>query len=146
MADIRNINNFNNARWNWDRAGYSKAFSGGISPSDVDVIVERNGQFLVIETKEADDTDSHPFYMPVGQSIMYRALARLPEFDVYYLSGVAETGDPHYLRKIGPSFADDKERDWRHVSKQERRDLLFQLLSGWFKKANNSELQRRGVA
>jgi len=47
-----------------------------IMPSDIDGIVERNGNFLVMEFKPSGKK------LPIGQSITFRKLAQLPKFTV----------------------------------------------------------------
>jgi hypothetical protein len=52
VADIRDDQVWNERRWRWDGHGYSNAFPKKITPSDIDMIVERRGYFLAAETKE----------------------------------------------------------------------------------------------
>jgi hypothetical protein len=62
----------NSASWNGDLAR-------GITPSDIDFIVESNGACLLAEfTRDATDIDG----LSIGQSIMYRRLASRPGQDV----------------------------------------------------------------
>jgi hypothetical protein len=74
----------------WDWGFLDECFKGTrIRLSDIDGIVERNGQFLVIETKGAGVS------IPTGQDIL---LSRLPRscFTILYLWGDANR--PEYMR------------------------------------------------
>lgn len=51
----------------------------GAVPTDIDGIIERNGHFLVIETKFPDKMFGA---LPTGQRIALQALSRLPQFTV----------------------------------------------------------------
>jgi hypothetical protein len=58
------------------------AFRGTrITPMDIDAIIERNGQFLIIETKSPGKT------VPVGQQITFRALMALGCFHIFFVIG-----------------------------------------------------------
>lgn len=53
--------------------------SGGCT--DIDVMIERHGYFLVVENKHPDEE------IPLGQLITLRALAALPQFTVFVVRG-----------------------------------------------------------
>jgi hypothetical protein len=58
------------------------AFSGTkIRPMDVDGLVERNGRFILFETKEPEST------IPRGQQITLRALHKLGCFTIFFIEG-----------------------------------------------------------
>ena len=67
-----------------------------ISPSDLDFCVERNGRFLVFETKQPGEK------LSVGQAIMLGALARTyPLFVVFIVTG--RRNDPTRWERVLPS-------------------------------------------
>ena len=54
------------------------------APSDIDMIYERNGQFLVVEWKKPNEEFGG------GQKIMLKALAKTPNFTVLTVCGYSE--------------------------------------------------------
>jgi hypothetical protein len=88
----------------WDFAIFDGCFTPKIKPTDVDGLVERNGRFLLIETKGKDVQD-----LTRGQAITYQALAELGVFTILVMFGdrncpqramiIRENGDfEHYLK------------------------------------------------
>lgn len=77
---IKDMNDYVRTLWDWvcldGCFGVSK-----IMPSDIDGFVERNGRFLVIETK-SPGTELLP-----GQARAYTELAKLPQFTVLVVWG-----------------------------------------------------------
>jgi hypothetical protein len=83
---IRNMERFNQ----WPPAGFDGqfhwdflkgAFGNKIMPMDLDGVTERNGRFLVFETK------SESFAIPLGQKITLNALLRTGFFTIFYVVG-----------------------------------------------------------
>lgn len=105
--------------------------------SDLDLICERRGHFLVIETKNYSVGSG--IRVPFGQYLMLDALAKLPQFDVWL---VGETDDPDTLYwldlassvpvRIRTSPVWFKYRAFRRLSKTGLADMAH----GWFKEAS----------
>jgi len=132
MADLRNVDKFARGRWTYDKHGYSAAFGGKITPSDIDAVIERNGWFLLLEHKEHEGGIG-VFHLPVGQEIMLRRFAAIPSVSVAYIAGIAAEGDPLYLRVLMPSKADDQWIDLRQIgSVEHRRGIMFSMLETWW--------------
>lgn len=68
--------------WNWGPVADALPDKCGVS--DLDGVIERNGRFLVLETKRPGER------LSMGQRLMLKAFARLPQFEVFILRG-----DPH---------------------------------------------------
>ena len=64
--------------WSWTQGCFGDT---KITPMDIDAIVERNGHFLVFETK----ADGVP--IPVGQLLTMKALHRTGRFTIFLLWG-----------------------------------------------------------
>ena len=80
MADIRNMENFIASKWSYRH--FDEVFSPTrISFGDLDGVVERNGKFLVIETK------GEGIPVPRGQAIMFDRLVEKGDFTVVVLWG-----------------------------------------------------------
>lgn len=138
MADLRDHKRFAEGRWRYDEFKYSPAFGGKISPGDIDAVIERNGRFLFLEHKEYDE--NNPFFLPRGQEIMLRNLACLERSTVMFISGIAETGEPMYVRIIRPHFENDVIWDLRQLNNfEERHAFLYEKFCIWRMKA---EFQR----
>jgi hypothetical protein len=77
---INNKKAFDNALWNWDILNGCFG-TGKIKPTDIDGLVERNGQFLLIEAKGPG--------VPVkmAQDIVHRNLISLKCFTVIVIWG-----------------------------------------------------------
>lgn len=60
---------------------YNKYFPQDIVGSNIDFIIERHGEFLVVEFKGKYEK------LPEGQRILLKALARMPNFTVLLYSG-----------------------------------------------------------
>lgn len=80
MADIRNMDNFIASKWSY---GYfDEAFRPTrISFGDLDAVVERNGQFLVLETK------GEGVPVPTGQEMMFNRMIDCGNYTVLILWG-----------------------------------------------------------
>ena len=70
------LRNANARLTDWHRIFQGEKLQRGIMPSDIDGIIEANGQFLVMETKHASEG------MDYGQERTLRQLARLEGFTV----------------------------------------------------------------
>lgn len=131
VADIRDERVWNERRWKWDGHGYSKAFRGRITPSDIDMIVERRGFFLAAEMKEwypglSDD----PFYLPTGQKIMLDQLAAQPNWTVLYVAGEAAESAPWHIQHLGGTAV----KDLTGIeSSEHRREVLYAMFDTWSK-------------
>ena len=82
-----------------------ECFPGRIAMTDVDGLVEINGQFLFIEWKRRGD-------VPAGQRIMFERLTRYPEFTVLVV-----LGDPGTMAaERYDVFRRGQRRGWRDCS------------------------------
>jgi len=88
---IRNAESWKLGRWDW--RSLSGAFRRGVTPSDIDGIVENNRQFLIFETKDTDVD------IPRGQLLMLQRLAMLPGVTVCVLWGPPD--EPLFMEVIG---------------------------------------------
>ena len=87
-----------------------ECFPGRIAMTDVDGLVEINGQFLFIEWKRRGD-------VPVGQRIMFERLTRHPEFTILVI-----LGDPAAMVvERYDVFRDGRRRGWRDCDLSELR-------------------------
>jgi len=82
-TDIRNLA-LRGVVWNWKPV--ADALPGRCGVSDLDGVIERRGHFLILETKRPGEQ------LPVGQLIMLKALAALPNFLVLVVSGDIDSG------------------------------------------------------
>jgi hypothetical protein len=70
----------------------------GSGATDLDFLMERRGQFLVLEGKHWDD--GHGLYIPFGQHIALKQLALIPAFTLYLVGdGMGE--DKFYVMRFG---------------------------------------------
>jgi hypothetical protein len=65
----------------WDWGFLDNSLPGKIKVSDIDGIVEINGKFLILETK------NYGAAIPIGQKIMYEKLWKTGLFTIVYLWG-----------------------------------------------------------
>jgi len=78
--NIRDVKKFRETFWDW--TPFNECFSPTkIRITDIDGAVERGGYFLFIETKLPGEE------IPLGQQLMYDALARLPRCQVLMIWG-----------------------------------------------------------
>ena len=125
MSDCRDIGAVLE-RWDWDRLGYSDALPGRITPSDIDMIVERNARFLIMETKGYDGC-GEPQVVKQGQWILLNRLARLNDFQVFVLWGNPSDDNPLLLLNVKTlTFS-----DWRDLEQKQRHDELWKLFVRW---------------
>ena len=93
MNKFRNENN--NKAINWGKV-LATTEAGVVYPSDIDGVLERNGQFLILEWKHHTVTK-----IPLGQDLMYRRLSQLPDFKVLYLFGCYDTWKISRMELLG---------------------------------------------
>jgi len=88
---IRNIKKFIESLWDW---GCLDGCFGStkIKPTDIDGLVERNGKFLVIETKLPDND------IPTGQMITFNHMISTGVFTIYVVWG--HPGQPERILKM----------------------------------------------
>lgn len=116
---IRNEEYYKSQLWDW---GF---LDGCFSPTkikvtDIDGFVERNGKFLVIETK------SPGAEIPYGQRIMFNQMIKSGLFTIYIVWGYAN--NPERIRII--TRKTDIERDCDEL-------LLQRYVIRWFEYANS---------
>lgn len=129
MADIRDETVWNERRWKWDAHNYSDAFPKKITPSDIDMIVERHGYFLAAETKEwRPGLSEDPLYLPRGQQILLDRLASQPHWTVLYIAGEAAHSAPWYIQHLGGTAC----KDLTSISSpDDRREVLHAMFQTW---------------
>ncbi len=93
--------------------------------SDIDMIYERKGKFLVAEWKKPNEDVSG------GQDILLKALAKIEEFTVIKVCGYSEDTrltvyDFYYLKPSGI---------WAYVGQGKERLTTF--IQNWYAKADN---------
>lgn len=98
--------------WSWTQGCFKDT---RITPMDVDAIVERNGHFLVFETK----ADGVP--IPVGQLLTLKALHKLGRFTIFLLWG-----------KPLPAKAEIWKASSKEIYHVEGIDNLRDCVSRWF--------------
>jgi hypothetical protein len=113
---LRDPKKYMAAAWNFDP--FNACFTGNIKACDVDFIVERKGNFLVIEFKPAWSA------LKVGQRILLEKLSRLPKFKVLFVEG--ETDDPVAYR-VFPDYGTEIPVDM---------DGLCAIIRFWFETVN----------
>lgn len=91
---INNLAVFVGSLWNWKFL--ERYLGGSIAPSDIDGIVERNGQFLILEGK------SRGTPIPKGQKIMFENLLNTGLCTVVILWG--EPNKPEKMMAVSHDF------------------------------------------
>lgn len=113
---IRNMDSYMRNLWDWGMLrgcfGSSKA-----AVSDIDGIIERRGRFLVIEAKSEGKA------VPMGQSIMFSALAKIDQFTV-----VVVWGKPGHVVKM---------QEWPAAAVAADNAGFRKLVSNWYRRANS---------
>jgi hypothetical protein len=129
VADIRDDQVWNERRWRWDGHGYSNAFPKKITPSDIDMIVERRGYFLAAETKEwRPGMSDDPFFLPRGQQILLNQLAAQAHWTVLYIAGEAADSSPWHIQHLGGTAV----KDLTGIeSSEHRREVLYAMFETW---------------
>lgn len=80
MQNLRSISNYASSFWDWTFLNGCFGLTK-IKVSDIDGVVERNGHFLVIETKKPNEA------MGGGQKIMYERLTQMEPFTLLVIVG-----------------------------------------------------------
>ena len=116
---IRNLEQFVNNIWNWDCLAGCFG-SEKQKPTDVDGLIERRGNFLLLEAK------SPGVELSQGQRILLDHLAKLPSFTIIVIWG--RPGQPEKLRLIYQGEAYDYPKA--------DLDLLRKITKRWYAMAN----------
>ena len=104
--------------WEW----LNEAFKPSkITLTDLDAIVERNGQFLVIETKSSN-------HLPQGQKILLEQLVRKGSFTIFYVVG-KNKDNISFLEIWG---LDKKSNIIKYKSQKPSGAELFRLVKRWY--------------
>lgn len=98
-----------------------RAFDYGITPMDIDAIVERRGRFLVFETKKPGQE------VPKGQQITLRAMLSLPVFSVLFLDGKRQEEMQRFIYAYR-----NKRFEFSHESPPVVAAKLVETCSVWF--------------
>jgi len=108
---IRNARTFMDNLWDWEILDgcFGKTTMG---VSDLDGIIERHGQFLVLETKSTGKS------IPIGQVRIFEAMARMKNFTVLVV-----WGDPGYPNRM---------QEWPHKPHEADRSTLQQAVRDWY--------------
>lgn len=124
MSDIYTESRLCDIRWDWDALGVSSVLPRACSPSDIDGVIELDGYFLFIENKpEVGD-------LPLGQEILYRRLAGLPNCSVIVLYGAKN--DPLGYRHVRPYGRPQAEPiTFDGISLEGRRRAVVHLVRMW---------------
>lgn len=95
---IRDIDKYVSRLWDWGIL--DGCFGPTIKPTDIDGVVEKNGQFLFIEAKGLG------IDIPLGQQIMYKQMAR-KGMSVLIIWG--ETNCPNYAQLFSTHYPNGSE-------------------------------------
>jgi len=96
-----------------------------INPSDIDLVCERHGNFLVMEGKRSGATFS------VGQRRLYYALSNLPQFTVVHFYGNPPDDVKAFAR-------------WGQEARAGTTDELREQVRRWFRWVESRTVPRRG--
>lgn len=128
---INNLISFNE----WGPAGYDGqfhwdflkgAFGPTIMPMDFDAVVERNGRFLVIETKHSEEV-----VVPYGQKRSLRALVKTGFFSVMILYGKTPQTITSYIVWHG---------DCEKVVNHANAEMVYEQCANWYRYVNRLPL------
>lgn len=121
MPNIRNREHFEASWWDW--SVYNECFyPTKIRITDVDGLVERRGNFLLIETKMPGAS------VPTGQSILFDQIAKSSKWNVIVIWG--DTGAPQTYQLWG---------DAKKKASTKRMKAIFRR---WFELAESNEIER----
>ena len=125
---IEDMESFTNNLWDWKFL--DDCFQGTkIKVSDLDGIVERKGQFLVIECKSPSTK------VKSGQKIMFETMAKTGLFTVIVVWG--ERNKPERMKIIRRNKNGELlEKEYERITEKQ----LHQAVSEWYEKVNNSTL------
>lgn len=93
-------------------------------PSDLDMVIERKGQFFIAEWKRSGEL------MSDGQKRTLKELSYLPNFFVYIIEGYSD----HEHRQVG-EVCKMKSNTIESLGKGE--DFLKDMIRAWYKYANS---------
>lgn len=93
-------------------------------PSDLDMICERNGHFLVFEFKRGAEQLSK------GQEILLKQLAKTPKFTVVKVDGYSENG----LLNIENLYYLNANEAFQYAGNGKER--LIEFIQNWYKSVN----------
>lgn len=131
MGNIRDLEGFIGSYWDWEFL--NKCFTRGIKVSDIDGIVERNGFFLVLETKRPTAGQ------PTGQRILFEQMVRTGKFVVIYIWGEPNEPDTiSHIEVIKPKVWGQEGgfiTSGKRISSEEH---LVKVVKSWYKKANKN--------
>jgi len=130
--NIRNEEAYLASHWDW--SAYNDCFTSGIKISDIDGTIERNGYFLLIETKSPDDS------IPKGQRILHEALQHTGVFTVFVVWG--RTNRPEQIQ-IYNRFKRFDVMPCNQADLQDRIKNWFDWANSMPKAPNNTELIQR---
>ena len=119
-GDIRSWGRALASRCNW--GWLAGSFGPTITPSDIDFIVERRGQFLVGEIKPSRAQITQ------GQDIMLRALASDRRFTVFYLVGDIAAHEIAPKELLVLNHGEERDQRWEATS----RNHFYQFCNAWF--------------
>lgn len=104
--------------WSWTEGCFGDT---KITPSDIDCIVERHGNFLLMETKDVDVP------IPNGQMITLKALYKLGCFTIMLIWGKQS---PEYFTVWYPPYVCEEPKEYIGVEKAR------EVVSRWYEFAN----------
>lgn len=96
-----------------------------ILPSDLDLVYERKGKFLVAEFKRGEEKLSQ------GQKILLENLASLPEFNVFVVNGYSEQGN----LVIGDIYWISRNKEFKKAGNG--LDRFKQIITNWYASIND---------
>lgn len=120
MSEQRQLRQNNDNRWDF----LCGVLPNGINPTDIDLVYERKGQFLVLEGKREGAQ------MPTGQRRFYQAMTAVPQFSVVTFCG----NPPDEVTSYTP---------WGKEPRQASTDDLRQLVKRWFEWVESGKYQQR---
>lgn len=119
MTNIRSGEHYAESWWDW--TPYNTCFEGThIRITDVDGLVERNGQFLLIETKRPG------IPVPMGQRILFDRITKQPNWHVLIIWGETDCPQKYMLWGYKPIVETDQ-------------NGVKSLIARWFKYANGKK-------
>lgn len=128
MADIRDWGAFIRGRWDWTRGGYEVGFPRKSQFTDIDAIVEFDGEALMIEGKHWDGEGGMPPPPPTGQRIFLESEVAAGK-EVLVLYGCGACNNPFGVRNIKTGDV----YNWAGEPLQQRRAWLKYLIDAALK-------------
>lgn len=120
---IRNPELFVAGLWDWQCL--DDCLPGKMKVSDIDGAIERNGQFLFIETKGPNVP------IPMGQEIFYKNLHKKKDFTILYVWGT-----PGQVEELEMFYPDGKMRTRKKPADLED---LKRIIRWWFGMADSKK-------